>query len=211
MSDAYTSALDFAVAEGLLQPLSAAELDSLLTAIRIKPARPAFRSVSDGKGGKRIGTITAMSMPDLKDWLRSKETTEPMADRKAYQTGGAVAPDPWAAFEDVPDTAAPAAAAAPDPWAAFEDVEAPAEHVKWWEAAPLADPPEPCRYRQIDGHRPCTSRHRAAWATRDGRRVAEPGRRLGCGKGDCRTGSGKIQAQSDSRGHQFGRIEPRAR
>lgn len=54
------------------------------------------RAFSDGKGADRIGSVTAMSMTDFKDWLRNGNTKAPMSKApKSYASGGAIrATDP---------------------------------------------------------------------------------------------------------------------
>lgn len=75
---------------------------------------------SDGKGGRRIGAITEMTVPQLKAWLQDRaKTQEPMysadGERPGFAGGGSVQ-DPWAEFRVQP---AQVAAPADDPWAEF--------------------------------------------------------------------------------------------
>lgn len=49
------------------------------------------RAFSDGKGADRIGSVTAMSMTDFKDWLRNGNTKAAMPKApKSYASGGAI-------------------------------------------------------------------------------------------------------------------------
>lgn len=44
------------------------------------------RAFSDGKGGERIGAVTTLSLPQLKEWLKNGDTKKPLANlpKKAF-------------------------------------------------------------------------------------------------------------------------------
>lgn len=91
------------------------------------------RAFSDGKGRARVGSVAALTIPELKGWLQRGDTTAPMV-RKAFASGGAVGSE-WDAFPLV-DSASSGWGAFPEASPSQTPSSSPAMS---WDAFPLVE------------------------------------------------------------------------